>query len=328
MAESHDTLFSLAHSALAYAFNGDADGLCALVQLLAGRADAPVLVTGVKRDQALLKRVPAVPGPICVLDVALGKNIDAVTTLIESGTDITYIDHHAPDSIPDHPQFHPRIVVTPDTNTSKLVYDLRPTRHNALWAVAGLFGDNLFDAAMALAKEYDLPEDEVERLKEMGILLNYNAYGATLDDLHFNPHDLADLMATFTSPLAFLAGTDVIPKLAKGRDEDIEKAKAVDELVPDVVVLPKEKWARRVVGDFANMLARKHPDRAHAVLVTADRNHYVVSVRAPLNGGASAADLCKQFVTGGGRVKAAGINDLPAAELMMFVNAFDLHFKQ
>ncbi|WP_051261879.1 DHH family phosphoesterase [Desulfovibrio inopinatus] len=326
MAESHDTLFSLARSASAYAFNGDADGLCALVQLLAGRADTPILMTGVKRDQALLKRIPPVPGPICVLDVALGKNIDAVMPLIEAGTDIVYIDHHAADDLPDHPQFHPRIVSTPDTNTSKLVYDLNPTRHNALWAVAGLFGDNLFEAATALAAEHDLPQEDVDRLKDMGMLLNYNAYGATVEDLHFSPFDLARVMCSFTSPLAFLAGTDVIPKLTQGRDEDIEKAKAIPELVPDVVVLPNKKWARRAVGDFANMLARKHPDRAHAVLVTTERGHYVVSVRAPINGGPSAAELCKQFVTGGGRVKAAGINDLPAAELMMFVNRFALHF--
>ena len=40
-------------------FNGDADGLCALHQL---RLEAPldsVLITGVKRDIALLQRVPA-----------------------------------------------------------------------------------------------------------------------------------------------------------------------------------------------------------------------------------------------------------------------------
>ena len=50
-----------------YAFNGDADGLCALQQLrLAGAAgDAAgaraTLVTGVKRDIALLERVTRRP---------------------------------------------------------------------------------------------------------------------------------------------------------------------------------------------------------------------------------------------------------------------------
>ena len=43
-------------------FNGDADGLCSLQQIrLAEPADS-VLVTGVKRDIALLARVPAGAG--------------------------------------------------------------------------------------------------------------------------------------------------------------------------------------------------------------------------------------------------------------------------
>jgi hypothetical protein len=51
-----------------YAFNGDADGLCALQQLrLAGpraAAGQETLVTGVKRDIALLDRVAASRGDV------------------------------------------------------------------------------------------------------------------------------------------------------------------------------------------------------------------------------------------------------------------------
>ena len=54
------------------AFNGDADGLCALQQLrLAGELDPQVrLVSGVKRDIELLRRVQAGPGErvtVCLL---------------------------------------------------------------------------------------------------------------------------------------------------------------------------------------------------------------------------------------------------------------------
>ena len=59
-------------------FNGDADGLCALQQLrLAEPADS-VLVTGVKRDIALLERVSAGAGDlVTVLDVSLDTNRQA-----------------------------------------------------------------------------------------------------------------------------------------------------------------------------------------------------------------------------------------------------------
>ena len=56
-------------------FNGDADGRCALQQLrLAEPVDAR-LVTGPKRDVALLARVAAGPGDlVTVLDVAMAVN--------------------------------------------------------------------------------------------------------------------------------------------------------------------------------------------------------------------------------------------------------------
>ena len=55
-------------------FNGDADGLCALQQIrLAEPADS-TLVTGVKRDIALLLRVEAGEGDrVTVLDVSLER---------------------------------------------------------------------------------------------------------------------------------------------------------------------------------------------------------------------------------------------------------------
>ena len=58
-----------------YAFNGDADGLCALQQLrLVDPRDA-TLVTGVKRDIQLLRRVNAATGDeVTVLDISLDAN--------------------------------------------------------------------------------------------------------------------------------------------------------------------------------------------------------------------------------------------------------------
>ncbi|MEO7939536.1 MAG: acetyltransferase, partial [Burkholderiaceae bacterium] len=56
-------------------FNGDADGLCALHQLrLVAPRDA-TLITGVKRDIALLQRVPLQrDARVTVLDISLQRN--------------------------------------------------------------------------------------------------------------------------------------------------------------------------------------------------------------------------------------------------------------
>ena len=60
-------------------FNGDADGLCALHQLRLADPQDSTLITGVKRDIALVKQVQASPGDrVTILDISLDKNRDAL----------------------------------------------------------------------------------------------------------------------------------------------------------------------------------------------------------------------------------------------------------
>lgn len=72
-------------------FNGDADGICALIQL---RLTGPVkstLVTGIKRDIQLLKKIKVQAGDsLTVLDISLQKNIHEVKVFLESGAIIFY----------------------------------------------------------------------------------------------------------------------------------------------------------------------------------------------------------------------------------------------
>ena len=76
-------------------FNGDADGICALVQLRHAEPRESTLVTGVKRDISLLKQVDAQAGDsITVLDVSLDKNRDALQQVLEAGAEVFYCDHH------------------------------------------------------------------------------------------------------------------------------------------------------------------------------------------------------------------------------------------
>ena len=91
-------------------------------------------------------------------------------------------------------------------------------------------------------------------------------------------------------------------------------------------ILPNESWAKRIVGVMGNDLAKKHPDRAHALLVDMGDGGYRVSVRAPYNRKYGADDLCRQFESGGGRKAAAGINSLPALLVPEFLERFDLNF--
>jgi hypothetical protein len=91
-------------------------------------------------------------------------------------------------------------------------------------------------------------------------------------------------------------------------------------------IFPDEPWARRVSGVYSNDLVNLFPARAHAVLTAKRSGTYLISVRAPLHNRVGAADLCRQFPTGGGRAAAAGINDLPAALLDEFLVKFQQQF--
>jgi len=149
-------------------FNGDADGICALQQLRLARPRASVLVTGLKRDIALLQRVPAQRGDsVTVLDVSLARNRAALEQLLARGVRVEYFDHHHADALPDHPGLRLFIDTAPGVCTSMLV-DRHLGGARREWAVVGAFGDNLPQAAEALARAAGLPEADVEPLRELG----------------------------------------------------------------------------------------------------------------------------------------------------------------
>ena len=76
-------------------FNGDADGICALVQLRNAEPRASQLVTGVKRDIALVAQVDCASGDeLTVLDISFDKNRDGVDKALQAGASIRYFDHH------------------------------------------------------------------------------------------------------------------------------------------------------------------------------------------------------------------------------------------
>jgi hypothetical protein len=309
-------------------FNGDADGLCALTQLRLAEPRDAVLVTGVKRDIDLLKKVDGKAGDrITVLDVSLDKNRADLDRVLAAGASVFYVDHHFPgDELPQSPALTLIINEAADVCTSLLVDNHLQGAFRG-WAIVGAFGDNLRKSALGLAKNSIYGEEQLKRLEDLGIYINYNGYGSNLEDLHFTPEDLYRKISRYADPLDFIkdGGAD-FEKLETGYHQDM---KAAAELPPEkataktaVFMLPDEPWARRVSGVYSNDLANNNPDRAHAIITRRKDGNYLVSVRAPLTNKTGAVDLCKQFPTGGGRAAAAGINVLPTEMLDQFIDTF------
>lgn len=305
-------------------FNGDADGICALLQLRQAEPREAALVTGVKRDIQLLDRVNrGAARRVTVLDVSLDKNRRALVELLEAGAEVFYCDHHFAGDIPEHDGLQNLINTAPDVCTSLLVNG-RLRGAFAHWAVVGAYGDNLEASAEALAKTLDGDQALVDLYRRLGVYINYNAYGASLEDLYFHPGDLFRAMRPYAQPRHFVNDARAsFERLEQGYEGDMARARAIEadweRPAAAVFVLPDAAWARRVGGVYGNALARAAPGRAHAVL-TAQPGGFLVSVRAPLGDKRGADTVCRQFASGGGRAAAAGINHLPADDLQRFID--------
>lgn len=312
-------------------FNGDADGICALQQL---RLDTPqptaTLISGVKRDIALLDRIStATNRRITVLDISLDLNRHALTQLLAQGNHVFYADHHYSGAIPVSDALHAYIETSPFVCTSLIIDSLLAGAYRS-WAIVGAFGDNLDEVALEHADTIELGEDATRILKEIGMLLNYNGYGMTVDDLLIHPADLFREVNRFTDPFSFHRESPLLARLRQGYENDMARAAS---LLPArtasgsrAFLLPDAAWAKRVVGVFANQLCRDQPKLAHAALIANADGTFQVSVRAPLTTRQGAETLCREFATGGGRAAAAGINRLPRAELEDFLATFAHHF--
>ncbi len=311
-------------------FNGDADGLCALQQLRLAEPVDSFLVTGVKRDIALLERVRAGAGDlVTVLDISLDTNRPALTRLLEAGARIRYFDHHFAGEIPTHPNCEADIDPSPMVCTSALVDRHLGGRYRP-WAAVAAFGDGLPALGEELAGQCGLPGPDTEQVARLGECLNYNSYGESVADLHLDPAQVTLALRPYRDPLEFVAESPAYPRLRQGFDEDMRRAASLrperGTSAAALFILPDASWARRVIGVFANRVARENPERAHAILSPNSGGGYTVSVRAPVANPVGADELCRQFPSGGGRKAAAGINHLPEHDLQRFATALERHF--
>jgi hypothetical protein len=311
-------------------FNGDSDGICALQQLRLQYPRQAQRISGLKRDIDLLQQVDAAAGDeITVLDVSLDKNRDALVDSLARGASVFYADHHYAGDIPDSELLDCHIDVAADTCTSLIINKLLDNAQ-ARWAVVGAYGDNFDQSARELGTSLGLGDNDLLKLQQLGICLNYNGYGFELEDLLFHPVDLFALVHPFADPADFIADEPAYDDLLSQYQDDMSRAQNVpadsESKAGAVYMLPNEGWARRIVGVMGNDLAKQFPERAHALLVDMGDGHHRVSVRAPYNRKDGADVLCRQFPSGGGRKAAAGINALAEDSLPSFIDKFNDQF--
>ena len=241
-------------------FNGDADGICSLVQLRLNDPRDAKLITGVKRKINLLDELEAHAGDrVTVLDVSMKTNGEALLRILDAGARVFYADHHMPGDIPEHPNLKARIDTSAETCTALIVDKHLGAKHRA-WAVTAAFGDNFPGPARAAAALLELDERTLTKLERLGILINYNGYGATLEDLYYRPDELFRQLVPFATPMAFMGeNADVFARLDQGYEDDMLHArsakpiKQTDEisalLMPDAPASRRVSWCfRQCIG--------------------------------------------------------------------------------
>lgn len=312
-------------------FNGDADGICSLVQLRLAEPRESQLVTGIKRDINLLQRVEAGnEDEVTVFDISMQKNQEDLQRVLSDGARVFYADHHKSGDIPEHPNLSAHIDPSPSACTA-LIVDKYLKGQFHLWAITAAYGDNLTAVADELAKQQGLSEQQSSALQELGIYLNYNGYGASLDDLFYHPADLYRECVQFSSPFDFIEQNKaVFQTLKNGFEQDVASAKSEtlfhQTASVGALMLPNQTWARRVSGVFSNQLSNENPDRAHVILTEKADGDYLVSIRAPQNQLEGADEVASKFETGGGRKGAAGINALPESEITALIELMEKRY--
>ena len=279
-----------------YAYNGDADGICSMVQWGLVYGIEGHRVTGVKRDIELLERVnPNPDDEIIVMDISLARNHARAVELSSQGFDITWFDHHLAGE--------PIDAITTNIDTSANICTARIVEKflgvESDWAQVALHGDGL-------SVHSSKPE-----FKELGELLNYNGYGADLSDLHYHPDDLLCLCLEAKTPQAFMESS-AFADLKTGFESDLSYAQNI-AIEDGFYLLPNEPWARRVVGVMAHRI-NESEDGPHVIAI--DKGETLqVSVR----GSEGIGELCKMF-GGGGRATAGGIDALPKDDITALMN--------
>ncbi len=278
-----------------FAYNGDADGICSMVQWGLVHGIEGHRITGVKRDIRLLDRItPQVGDDIVVMDISLARNHDLASALSQEHP-IRWFDHHLAGEKIEAIEYH--INTGPNVCTARMVESYLGVESD--WAQVALHGDGL-------SQHSTMPE-----FKELGELLNYNGYGSTLSDLHFHPDELMLACLQAETPQQFMQ-TEVFANLRNGFAMDMEKSASI-KMDSGIHMLPDEPWARRVVGVFAHRI-NESGSGPHVIAI--DKGD---TLQVSLRGQQGIGELASMF-GGGGRATAGGIDSLPKGEVTALMN--------
>ena len=316
-------------------FNGDADGIFSLLQLRQARPRPDALrVTGVKRDTQLFKRIADIVKPgdrVTALDIGMARNTEGLKNVLETGANVFFCDHHSTDDIPAHDNLTTLIDTSAGFCTAYLI-DRHLGGAKSAWAICGAYGDNFqaLAAQIAKARDVNLP---LNQLRELGELVNYNAYGLTVEDLHFHPSDLYARLLAYPDPMAFIEDApEALDILRQGHRSDWEIAEQAREIhisnTGQILSLPASPASNRISGLFANALVDEDPDKAFAVLthLGTEGGGYRASLRAPTSRKTRAANALAAEFGGGGRTLAAGIDLLTDDDMARFIDGFTESF--
>lgn len=318
-------------------FNGDADGIFSLLQLRKVKpvaANEQRLITGVKRDNALIQQISneqAAGAIVHALDISFDKNTDDLERILPYVESLFYCDHHQAKTLFEHANLSTLIDASPSVCTGLLMsMHLGHAQHP--WAIAAAFGDSLDAVAFAECDKLGWHRSNAEQLRELGVLVNYNGYGASVGDLHFAPDALYRALYAYDSPFDVIEDTaSPFAKLQAGYQADIEQAESAETLRNDerlkAVMLDDAAWARRISGTLGNNLAHRSPSKAIVIATpNADGQTLTISLRAPKSNLQGAGDICSAFPSGGGRAGAAGVNALPINDLGRFIDSVSTYY--
>lgn len=304
-------------------FNGDADGMISLHQYRMFTPKNTIKHTGIKRDIDLLRyAVTLKKSRLNVFDLSLKANEQYVRRAIANDNDLVWFDHHTPGELESHDRISCHIDTNPNTCTSWIV-DKHLDGLYRPWTVAAAYGDNLHQLAVDINPNF--AATELQTLQTLGETLNYSGYGNSEADLVSHPLETFRDMCKYMNPFDYVRRSTLFGTIKAQYDKDQIELNNADVVLDDscgsIVLLPDSKASVRFSGMYSNKMATDSPNKAFVILTRKD-DGYKASIRAPLNNPYGANKMADQFETGGGREKAAGINYLPANQLVKLKNIF------
>jgi len=306
-------------------FNGDADGIISLHQFRLQFPRKSELFTGVKRDVKLLRHVVNIKNAtFTVFDISLLSNSEYIKGILKNNNKVSWFDHHEPGETNLGDNFSIRVDADPNCCTNILVDKFIDGLHRP-WTICGAYGDNLHEQAEKLNPCFS--ETKMLELKEIGETLNYNGYGNEESDLTVHPKDVYLDIQKYRSPFQYRKKSEIYNKINAQMNSDEAELNSSEILhtseTGNIILLPSTKASTRYSGIYSNKKTTENPNKAFAILTNINEDTYRISIRSPKNNPTGASKLALSFPTGGGREKAAGINELPKTEFKNFIEKFE-----